>query len=297
MNSLELVNALYKPYRVTKQGAATIIESMDGKFVVKEKGQQNTKELFDYLASRNFQEFPKIVDDTRSDVNIYEYIEDTNYPKDQKAIDLIDTVADLHRKTGYRKEVREDKYKEIYDTLKGNLDYYEEKYASMVAEIEEEIFMSPSHYLFIRNSSKLFSQIGFCKEKLDDWYELVKDKRDTRVSVVHNKLSLSHYLKNHRGALISWEDAKIDSPIIDFYNFYSTEALEIEFGTVLKEYLNKMDFSIDERSLLFILLCMPKDIDFSVDEFHSCESVSSAYDYIYRTEWLMRPYYAVDDEK
>lgn len=297
MNSLELVNKLYKPYRITKQGSSTIIESMDGKFVVKPKGKQNVKELFSYLTIRNFQEFPKLVDDTRSDIDIYEYVEDAKYPKDQKAIDMIKTVADLHAKTSYNKEVREDKYKEIYDTIKGNLAFYKEKYANMVSAIEEEIFMSPSHYLFIRNSSKLFSEIAFCEDKLDEWYDLVKDKRETRVSVVHNNLALEHFLKSDRSALISWNKAGIDSPVLDFYNFYEKEALEIEFGTVLKEYLKKMDLSEDERSLLFILLCMPKDIDLEDDEFKSCEAVSSLYDYIYRTEWLVRPYYSVDDEE
>ncbi len=297
MNSLELVNKLYKPYRITKHGLSTIIESMEGKFVVKPKGKQNVKELFDYLSLRGFNDYPKIVDSTRSDIDIYEYIEDASYPKDQKAVDMIKTIADLHTKTSYNKEVSEDKYKEIYDVLKGNLAFYKDKYTAMLDQIEDEIFMSPSHYLFIRNSSKLFSQIAFCDDKIDEWYDLAKDKRETRVSVVHNKLELDHYLKSSRGAIISWDDAKIDSPILDFYNFYSKEALDLEFNTILKEYLNKMNLSEDEQALLFILLCMPKDIDFEENEFKSCDTVSSFYDYIYRTEWLVRPYYSVDDEE
>lgn len=297
MNSLELINKLYKPYRITKQGASTIIESMDGKFVVKPKGKQNIKELYNYLQLRNFEDFPKLVDDSRSDIDIYEYIEDAAIPKDQKAIDMIRTVADLHTKTSYSKEVREDKYKEIYDTLKDNLAYYKDKYTTMIDAIEENIFMSPSEYLFIRNSSKLFSQIAFCEDKIDEWYEMVKEKRDTRVSLVHNKLSLDHYLKNKRGVLISWDRVSVDSPILDFYNFYEKEALELEFSSILKEYLNKIKLSDDERALLFILLCMPKDIEMGENEFKSCDVISNAYDYVYKTEWLVRPYYSVDDEK
>lgn len=297
MNSLELINKLYKPFRITRQGSSTIIESMDGTFVVKPKGEGNVKELFNYLSSRNFGCFPNLVDDSRSDIDIYEFIEDSKYPKDQKAFDMIGTVIDLHSKTSYNKEVREDKYKEIYDTIKGNLAFYKDKYTSMVNAFEEEIFMSPSHYLFIRNSAKLFSEIAFCEDKLDEWYNLVKDKRETRVSVVHNNLSLDHFLKGAKSALISWNKAGIDSPVLDFYNFYSKDALEVEFGTILKEYLRKMDLSEDEQSLLFILLCMPKDIELQSSEFASCATVSSFYDYIYRTEYLVRPYYAIDDEK
>ncbi len=297
MNNLELISALYKPYRITRRGSVSIIESMDGKFVVKPKSQTVGKELFDYLSLRGFHAYAPIVDDSRSEMTIFEYIEDARYPKDQRAIDMIDTLADLHNKTSYNKEVREDKYKEIYDTLKGNLAYYKEKYENMVAAIEEEIFMSPSHYLFIRNSSKLFSQIAFCEAKTDEWYDMVKDKRETRVCLVHNKLELDHFLSGDKRALISWDAASTDSPVLDFYNFYSKECLELEFASILKEYLRKVELSEDERSLLFILLCLPKDIEFEEDEFASCDTVSSAYDYIYRTEYLVRPYYSPDDEE
>lgn len=297
MNSLELVNKLYKPYRITKHGNATIIHSMDGTFVIKPKGKQNIKELFNYLSLRSFDYYPQIVDASRSDVDIFEYIQDASYPKDQKAIDMIRTVAELHQKTSYNKEVREDKYKEIYDNLKGNLAYYKEKYNYMIEEIESHIFMSPAEYLFIRKSSKLFSQIAFCEDKIDEWYDMVKDRRETRVSIVHNKLDLSHFLKGSRGVLISWDEAAVDSPILDFYNFYKNEALELEFNSILREYLKKVELSEDERALLFILMCMPLEIELDKNEFRSCEIVSSFYDYIYRTEWLVRPYYSVDDEE
>lgn len=297
MNNLELLNKLYKPYRITKQGQVSILESMEGKFVVKPKCKQDIKKLFDYLSLRNFDGFPKLVDTSRSDFDIYEYVDDAVYPKDQKAADMIRTLADLHTKTTYEREVREDKYKEIYDILKGNLAYYKEKYTNMIDHIEEEVFMSPSHYLFIRNSSKLMNEIAFCEDKVDEWYDLVKDKRSTRVSVVHNNLSLDHYMKSSRGAFVSWDKASIDSPILDFYNFYEKEALEIEFSTLLKDYMRTIEIKDDEKALLLLLLCMPRDIDFEENEFASCEAISSAYDYIYRTEWLVRPYYAEDDEE
>jgi len=73
MNSLELINELYKPYKITRLKSSTIIESMDGKFVVKSKGKKDVKELFKYLKSREFHQYPGIVDDSRSEVDIYEY--------------------------------------------------------------------------------------------------------------------------------------------------------------------------------------------------------------------------------
>ncbi len=297
MNSLELVNKLYKPYRITKQGKATIIYSIDGKFVVKEKSEKNVKELFDYLKYRNFNCIPKLIDDTRSDINIYEYIEDVNIPKDQKALDLIKVVANLHNKTSYNKEVREDKYKEIYDEIKGNLNYYKQDYENIVKEIENHIFMSPSEYLFIRNSSKLLNQVAFCSSKLDEWYETVKNKRSSRVSLVHNNLSLDHYLKGEKEALISWDKSKYDSPILDIYNFYNKEALNLEFTCLLEEYFKDIKLDKSEKDLLLILLCMPKKIEFQSDEFTRTKNIVASLDYVYKTEYLVRPYYSVDNKE
>ena len=157
--------------------------------------------------------------------------------------------------------------------------------------------MSPSEYLFIRNSSKLMNQIQFCESKLDEWYDVVKDKRETRVSVVHNNLSLDHYIKGSEEALISWDHAIEDSPILDIYNFYQKEALNLEFGTILKEYFKNSSISVDEKQLLFILLCMPKDIEFDDNEFSSCKSISQFLDYVFKTEYLVRPYYLEESEK
>lgn len=297
MNSLELINKLYKPYRITKKGASTIIESMEGKFAIKPKKDKDMRELFSYLTNRGFDSFAGLVDDSRSDIDIFEYIDDIKYPIEQKALDMIKVVASLHSKTSFNKEVREDKYKEIYDNLKGNIEYFKDAYKKKTLEIEERVFMSPSEYLFIRNYSKLSNQILFVESKLDDWYEIVKDKRETRVSIVHNNLSLDHFLKGKKEALISWGNWSYDSPILDIYNFYKKEALNIEFKTILKEYMNNFHLDAYERDLLFILMCMPKEVVSCENEFLACGEVGKVLDYVFKTEYLVGPYYSVDEEK
>lgn len=296
MNSLDIINKLYKPYRITKKSNATIIEAMEGKFVVKEKGNKDIKDLFSYLKSRGFTSMPKIIDDTRSDVNIYEYIESANYPNEQRASDLINLVSLLHSSTVYNKEVREDKFKKIYDDIKNNLLYYKEQYESMVQLFEEEVFMSPSHYLFIRNSSKLLSEIKFCESKLDDWYESVKNKRESRVCLIHNNLELSHYLKGEKEALISWDNAKMDSPILDIYNLYLKEWNNVEFKSILRTYLKKFPLEKEELDLLLIMFCLPREIRESKNELKSCEIIGNAIDYVMKTEELVGTYYTNDNK-
>lgn len=157
--------------------------------------------------------------------------------------------------------------------------------------------MSPSHYLFIRNSSKLLNQIAFCEKKLDDWYDKVKDKREIRVAVVHNNLKLEHFLKGNKEVLISWDDYVYDTPIKDVYNLYKNEFFNVEFGSLLGTYLKHFPLEDEELELLLIMICMPEEIELSGDEFKSTERVGRIIDYVFKTEALARPYYLVNDEK
>lgn len=297
MNNLELINKLYKPYRITKLSKCTIIDSSEGSFVIKPKSDKNIKELFTYLKSRDFNAIPNIIDESRDGINIFEYISEASYPKEQKAQDMIKLVSSLHSKTSYEKSVTEDKYKEIYNNIDNNLTYYKSSYEKYIAEFEEEIFMSPSHYLFMRNSSKLLNQIAFCKNKLDEWYETVKNKRSSRVALIHNNLSLDHFIKGDKEVLISWDKALNDTPILDLYGFYQKEALNLDFASLIELYRKYYPLLKEEFELLLIMLCMPHKITFLNDEFHSCEYIEKELDYVFKTEELVRPYYLKEDEE
>lgn len=297
MNSLELINKLYKPYRITRLSKCTIIDSTEGSFIIKPKGEKDIKSLFNYLKSRDFTAFPEIVDESRADVNIFEFIHESVYPKEQKALDMIKLVSSLHLKTSYEKSVTEDKYKEIYENLDNNLNYYKNEYNKYIDEFEGEIYMSPSHYLFMRNSSKLLAQIAFCKSKLDDWYESVKEKRTTRVALIHNNLCLDHFIKGEKEALLSWDKSTSDTPILDIYGFYQKEALNLDFSSLLSVYKKYYPLNPEEFDLLLIMLCMPHKIVFDNNELYSCESIQKELDYVYKTEELVRPYYLKEDEK
>lgn len=296
MTSLDLIKDLYKPYRITKKSKCTIIESMDGTFVIKDKCDKDLKSIFNYLDSRDFYNHPVLVDNTRGDIDLFEYVEDTDYPIEQKSVDMIKTVASLHSKTCYSKEVTEDKYKEIYENIKNNIDFYKKEYSKYADTFENEVFMSPSHYLFMRNISKLNNQIIFCEKELNKWYESIKNKKEIRVCTLHGNLSLSHFLKKEKEVLISWNHTVQDTPVLDLYNFFIDEGININSKSLLSSYLDCFHLDDEELKLLFILLAMPRKIEFTHDEFSSCKNLSNILDSIYKTEELIRPYYLIDDE-
>lgn len=294
--SLEVLKKIYKPYRYTILGKAMILNTTSGDFVIKEKREKDIKELYLYLTSRNFTSFPKLVDDSRSDVNVYEYIEGVSMPEEQKAFDLIDVISALHNKTTYYKTVTEDDFKAIYDQIKSNILYLENDYNRLYDEIKKETFMSPSHYSLIRNIYKVFAALDFTNHELDNWFSLVKEQTKKRVSLIHNKLSLEHFIKSDGDYLISWDESRTDTPIMDLVRFYQNDYFNIHFSVIFSRYLEKVNLSEDEKKLFFILISLPKKLEFSGFEFNDCIMVREMLDYIFITEELVRPYYTVQEK-
>ena len=294
--SLDILKAIYKPYRYTIKGKATILETTSGDFIIKEKNK-DLNELYNYLISRGFDNFPKLIDSSRKDLNVFEYVDTINMPKEQMCDDIIDLIASLHNKTSYFKEVSEDKFKSIYEDIKSNISFLKNYYDTMYEIGFSEEFMSPATYLFMRNFYKINAALDFCDREINEWYELIKGESKIRVSVVHNNLSIEHFLKGNKEVLISWDNYLIDTPIIDIVKLYKNEYLNMNFSEVLERYFYKFSLLPYEQKLLFVLITMPPEIKMSNDEFNKCKNISKVIDYVFKTEDLIRPYYAEEEEE
>lgn len=293
---IDVIKEIYKPYRITKKGKTTILDTTSGKFITKEKGNKNIRELYNYLLSRGFDSFPKLIDGDRDEYDVFEYIDETPTPKEQKSGDLINIISNLHAKTTYHKEVSEDKYKSIYEDVSNNIVYLENYYTEVFSKINTEVYMAPSSYLLIRNSTKIMAALDFCKRELDVWYKLVAEKKKQRVAVVHNNLSTEHLIESEREYLVSWDKSTVDSPILDVVNYYKNDFHEVDFEVLIESYLNKYPLDEDELKLLFIIISIPQEIDLVENEFTNTITVKKSLDYLYKTEKLIGPYYTKDTE-
>ena len=291
--SIDILKDIYKPYRYTIKGKATIIETTSGDYIIKDKNK-DIRELYKYLESRGFTYFPKLIDGSRKDVNVFEYIEDIKLPKEQKFDDLIDTLSLLHYKTSYYKEVSEDTYKKIYEDIKNNIDYLDNYYSNLFDMVFCQVFPSPSNYELMRNYSKINNSLKYARNELDNWYELIKGETKIRVSIVHNNLEYNHFLENNGNYLISWDNYVIDTPVKDIVKLYKKEYRNINFSNILDKYMEKYPLLDYEKKLLIILLIIPFEIKSSDKEFNNCIECSKLLDYVYKTEELIRPYIAED---
>lgn len=295
MNKLESLKALYKPYRYTIKGSCTILETTSGNFVVKKKPKnKDLPSIFNYLKSRNFDYFPNIYGDSRDDAYVYEYVEDEDVINPQKSEDLINLVGLLHSKTSFNKEVSEETYKAIYEDIKNNILYLKDYYLKYYELFIKEIYMSPSKYQFVRNYSKIISALNFSENELDNWYSLVSSKKNERISLIHNNLSLDHYIRSDKDYLISWDKAKFDTPVLDLVKLYQNNFWELEFSTIFQKYLGVASLSEHEQKLFFVLISLVPEIKFTDNEFECCKEMRKQLDYIYKTEAFLAPYYSSD---
>lgn len=255
-------------------------------------------ELYDYLKSRDFNNFPALVDrfDERGQ-NVYEYIKDLSLDQNQLGNDLASTLALLHNKTSFNKEVNLDRYKSIYDNLMGYLNYIEDYYFQILKESEYVEYPSPHESLFQNNYTKLREDIIFCKKECDNWYKMVQDKTKERVCLNHGNVSLKHIIRNSKSYLISWDKNHFDTPVADLIDFYHNEWNNLEFSGILETYFSKCSLSDEEKKLFFINISIPLKVEFGENEYINTIRVTDLFDYIHKTELLIGPYYSIKNKE
>ena len=263
---------------MTKKYKNNVIIKEDG--VLKNKSNNNVSELFKYLDSRSFNSYPEILDE---DQNTYKmkYLNNSDYYEITKGVELIKTVSELHYKTIFFKDVSKNKYRTIYNKISDNIEYLKKYYNSLIEKIENEVYMSPSHYLIARNYSSIDSSLNYAEKELKKWFNIVQNKTKERVCIIHNNLSLKHFIKDGGNYLISWDKHMVDTPILDLYIFYKKEGYKLDFNYLLNIYNENLELLKEEKMLLNILISIPPKIEELDDEYINCININNTLDYIY----------------
>lgn len=262
---------------------------IDNKIVIKDRENKNIDKTYRYLKSRSFDYFPEPIE-INVDSEIYPYIEDTDEPLEQKAIDLTHLISLLHNKTTFYREIDIDKNKEIYEDILGRLEYLNNYYTDLITLIEKEVYMSPSSYLIARNINIIFESIYYSKDKIEEWYKKIENNKNERVVNIHNNINLDHYRKSDKPYLISWNKSRIDSPIYDLLSFYQNHYLDLDFDDLFHYYESSYPLKEEERILLFTYMAIPPKIEIENSEYKMCIKINKIIDYLYKTSNLIMNY-------
>lgn len=282
IDALKKYNLRSNHYEI--KGNVVFITSKDGKYVVKKK---NNIDIFNYLNSRSFNYYPKYIDADK--YYIMDYLEEQKMPIEQKMLDLINLTSLLHNKTTFYSNVDFDDYKKNYEELKATINDTINHYEGLISHIESVQFMSPAELLLARGISIIFSALNYSNNSLDIWYKIVRDKNRRRHVLIHNNLSLDHFIRSDNAYFISWDKSKIDIPIYDLYKLYKEYAFNFDFKYLFSRYEKNYPLLEEERMLLFILISIPDKITFTDNIYNDCVKIENLIDYLYKTESVISP--------
>ena len=274
--------------KITLKGNVKIIDTGDRKLVIKKK-KKELNDVYKYLSSRAFEYFPKKVLES-DNYDIYEYVEDGNEPFEQKVLDMIHLVSILHSKTTFYKNIDSDEYKYLYESILDKIEYLNYYYNDLVSVYEKEEFMSPSSYLMVRNISKVFEALNYCKYNIEKWYEIINEKKRVRIVHLHNNLNVDHYMKSRSPYLISWDKSKRDMPIYDLIHLFNLYYYEVDFCDLLHVYEANYPLLPEEKTLLFVMISLPEKLILDDSEYIQCLKVKKFYDKLNASEVVISDY-------
>lgn len=264
------------PIRYKKKNNVDILSTDDNRYVLKKGNYHN---IYEYLQTRNFKNIPCLINNNDDDYNLYQYIDDYSVPKEQRVEDFIYLLSILHNKTTFYKKIELDKIKEIFENLRSRQDYLSKYYQNLQDMIEIEKYMSPSHYQLIRNLSLIYFHLTESKNQIEKWYELTKNNKKMRYAMTHGNLKKDHFIENQDLYLISWEHARINSPVYDLENFYRNNWQDISLSSLLEIYQSKYLLTKEELHLFLALIHLPQKIEFSNSELENVRQIQNLITY------------------
>ena len=101
--------------KITLKNNVKIIDDGNDRLVIKRR-DKDLNDIYKYLKSRSFDFIPNLIYQT-DNYDVYRYIEDADISKEERAEDIIKLVTLLHSKTTFYKEVDDDTYKELYESI------------------------------------------------------------------------------------------------------------------------------------------------------------------------------------
>ena len=276
-----------KPISYVKRGKSLIIETKENKFAIKENIKN--PDIYDYLNSRSFDYYPKVLNQRSDPFELSEFKSELNIPEEQKLEEMLKITALLHSKTTYYQKNDLADNKEIYETLTNNILYLKSYYEDIIALIDSKEFFSPAEYLVSRNFSKIMDSLAYAENALENWYKSIEKNTSERVAVIHNNLDLDHFIYNKDSYLISWRKSKIAKPIFDLVKIFNRYGIKYDFKEKLAIYEAIYPLKDDEKQLFYILISMPPKIEFKDNNYELCKELSEKIELLYLKDKIILP--------
>ncbi|MCA1031939.1 spore coat protein YsxE [Bacillus timonensis] len=180
---------------------------------------------------------------------------------------MVKELTSLHAKTSQTIKLTEKDIDIFYKNLIAKWEKKEASLSQFLEKCEEKLYMSPFELQFCTYFHEIFQASQFARKKLENWYELVKEKNTFRVAINHGNIQNHHFLIDQRGNgfFSSFEKATIASPINDVVKYFQ-KALKT-YPTLNEDliswyymYESYYPLQEDEQSLFLSYLTFPEGV-------------------------------------
>ena len=260
---------------------AKLIEEDNNYYILKPR-KIEIEDIYSNLISRNFNNFLSPIEINNS-YEKYEFINELNSSDDDRSNDIVYLMSLLHNKTTSFNEVNENELKTRFEDIIKILDETYEYYSNLQNNIEEEIYMSPAEQLLMNNISKIYYLLNISRKNIEDYYEIISNKKVERKSIIHGNLKINHILESKEKYLISWNNSKKEIPVYDLVKFYKNEYEKIELSSLYENYKSKYKLNEEEENLFISLISIPNIIKLDKTNYIDCININGLVDYVDKT--------------
>ena len=257
---------------------AKLIEEDNNYYILKPR-KIEIEDIYSNLISRNFNNFLSPIEINNS-YEKYEFINELNSSDDDRSNDIVYLMSLLHNKTTSFNEVNENELKTRFEDIIKILDETYEYYSNLQNNIEEEIYMSPAEQLLMNNISKIYYLLNISRKNIEDYYEIISNKKVERKSIIHGNLKINHILESKEKYLISWNNSKKEIPVYDLVKFYKNEYEKIELSSLYENYKSKYKLNEEEENLFISLISIPNIIKLDKTNYIDCININGLVDYV-----------------
>lgn len=283
-DDITFIRQLMLPYQLNvydfkEKGKIRKLYTDKGIFALKELHRPSDAHFIRWLRELYFSGYPKIVPiiPTLEGNNIV-YSQNRAFylmpwlnsgkamPRKDKVDFMFKEAARIHAMTVKNVVILEEESKSYYEKLKSAIEEDLSFCEGCVEQFENQWYMSPFELQFCTYFNEIYKASMYALRSLENWYEIVKNEKKIRMTIVHGKLSPDHLLFDERGYsyFINFEKCRQDLPIFDLYPYikqsYQTHPLSSISIDWYKGYCKYFPLKEEEENLLKCRLARPKEL-------------------------------------
>ncbi|MFD1736012.1 spore coat protein YsxE [Bacillus salitolerans] len=217
--------------------------------------------------------------------------------RNDHAFQLFKQLGELHANSLKEERLKDGEVDELVDWIKDHWQKRRDELELFIEKCEENTYMSPFQLYYCTYFQEMMRAQEFALRKLDDWKEMMDEKKKYRTVFIHGQPSFHHFLYNveGQGLFVNFERSGYSSPIHDLLYFFYRSCKTYPLHTDdrfqwFQTYRSHFPLQEDEVTLFMAYLAYPENMYRVVKEYQSKSSKSElkSLQLLQRSYWQMK---------